>query len=258
MSLQGISSVTTGIIANLLVQATGTLISANSLYNVVNTCTGANGAVTLPAIPALNQRYTIKNQGIANCLIYPNGTAVTVNPAVANASIDALAINIAYILAPNSAVELICSGNIAGGSLGLQWYSMSLMGSAPVVACVVSATPFALPPSISGTVYSVTNTAGGTAVVTLPAPTTSGLRYDFICGSATMGAITRLDAGVGLLDGVCEIVNGTPVTVPIAGATNRFVNFLVASAIGDRVSLVSDGTHWKAFGLSSVIGLSFS
>lgn len=93
---------------------------------------------------------------------------------------------------------------------------------------------YALTAAMSGLVYVGTKTSA-TQVISLPAPTTAGLVFTFICGHAD-GEI-NIDPGA-----ATYTIKGVGISV---AATKDLKNTAASNAVGDSVTLVSDGvTNW--------------
>jgi len=95
---QNPSSVTTGIVANLLVQATATPIDYVSLFNQISVSTSANNAVVLPVNPLQGIAYSFRNDGVANLQVFP-ALGAQINSLGVNNSFSVPAGDIANILA---------------------------------------------------------------------------------------------------------------------------------------------------------------
>jgi hypothetical protein len=87
-----------------------------------------------------------------------------------------------------------------------------------------------------------------TNVVTLPAPS-SGVQFDFVYTDATaVVSITSTGANVfGVLFNQADTNEDT--NIPCAGVTT--VAFAAPALVGDRLSLVSDGTSYHAHGVTA-------
>ena len=125
----------------------------------------------------------------------------------------------------------------------------------PNPAIVATGPARTLLPSESGSIVVFTKAAALT--ITLPAPTTAGLRYDFVQNGAGAAQTVTIDAGAGLLLGNWNFTNAGGTT---AGTPARNLNFLTAaSALGDYATFVSNGTHWICRAFTGITGgLSFT
>jgi hypothetical protein len=105
-----------------------------------------------------------------------------------------------------------------------------------------SADTYALTAAQSGAVYIGTK-ASATQVISLPVPTTAGLRYTFVCGSAA-GEL-NIDPGAATYK-----ITGPGITVV---ATKDLKNTAATNVLGDTVTMVSDGTDtWWVTAISGI------
>lgn len=88
----------------------------------------------------------------------------------------------------------------------------------------------------SGTVF-LENAGSGTTTFTLPAATTEGLEYTFICGDA--GGEILIDPQTGEKISIKATADGANVA-PAAGTGIK--NTAASNVVGDLITLVSDGT----------------
>lgn len=104
----------------------------------------------------------------------------------------------------------------------------------------------------SGSIVLVSKAAAYT--ITLPAPTTAGLRFTFLGGATDAKAVT-INCGAGLCAGMWRQVNGT---ATVANNKNS-ISFTASSVIGDRIEAISDGAKWQVQGSTGVAdGMAFA
>ena len=99
----------------------------------------------------------------------------------------------------------------------------------------------------SGSIISITPSAGG-YTITLPAPTTAGMRFRFVQAANAAGATAITSTGANVrfkgLANAAQVASAGCTTVNIVGNA--------ANSVGDWVEMWSDGTNYFATGLSQV------
>lgn len=122
----------------------------------------------------------------------------------------------------------------SGGAITVE-AGATVTGIARPVRTSTEAT-YTLTHAMSGMVYRGTRDTS-TQIITLPAATTPGLEFTFICGHAS-GEI-NINPGTATMTGVA--FDGNALTV----ATNKDLkNTAATNVVGDVVTVVSDGTGW--------------
>ena len=103
-------------------------------------------------------------------------------------------------------------------------------------------TPIAVSASDSGKIFYLGRDPAPVAkVVNIPAPTTAGLKYDFIMqGTAAANATVTITSTAANIKGLWRQISGA---ATVAGPSTS-ITFTATSIPGDRVTLVSDGTSW--------------
>jgi hypothetical protein len=100
----------------------------------------------------------------------------------------------------------------------------------------------------SGKVFSV-NSAAAASSYTLPAPTTAGLKYSFYIGGAVSNAVTISSSGANIsgqaIAADATACGGSGITAGVIAAKTNII-FSSSSAVGDHISLFSNGTNYIA------------
>lgn len=112
---------------------------------------------------------------------------------------------------------------------------------------------YALTTALSGTVYVGTATSG-TQTYTLPAVATAGVYFTFICGHASGEILVTPQASEAIVMTSFAAVGvdaDTGIVAPAAGTGVK--NTAATNAIGDSLTLVSDGVQWNSVGITSGI-----
>lgn len=241
----------TGIVANLTVAATGTLIAPATTFAQVGTCTAANNSVLLSKA-VTGQALTIRNDGAAACQVFPPTTSV------ASGFIDALSAGVAAVIQPGGIMNLVCKDGWAWNSVGvIPAYSSSTglpTGSTLSIALTGTTTLTATSPQ-----NIIVGQLTGNSVIALPAAA-AGLQYDIrVHGTGTETKTLTVTATAAVIQGSGIVASGTAASnacVPIAARTNII---LTAALIGDSILLkCMDGTNWMAQVVTSAVTLSVS
>lgn len=112
---------------------------------------------------------------------------------------------------------------------------------------------YTLTTALSGTVYVATKSSS-TQTYTLPAVSTAGVYFTFICGHASGEILITPQASEAIVVTTFAAVGAdadTQIVAPAAGTGIK--NTAATNAIGDSITLVSDGTQWNGVGISSGI-----
>lgn len=112
---------------------------------------------------------------------------------------------------------------------------------------------YTLTTALSGTVYVATKTSA-TQTYTLPAVATAGVYFTFICGHASGEILITPQASEAIVVTTFAAVGAdadTAIVAPTAGTGIK--NTAATNAIGDSITLVSDGVQWNGVGISSGI-----
>jgi len=222
----------TGLVANLLVQATGTLIPANQTYSNFITVTTANNACLLPAGPLPSgTQFTIRNSGASGLQVFPN----------VGSAINGLAINLPYVIPVGQQANFVVASDSTLGAGCLRFLTMAESALAKTQLVDAGATR-TLTASESGSVFSVS--AAAARVYTLPA-VAAGLNYKFMI--TTAGANTVGITAAGLLNGAANLGAAGAVTCVVAAASNT-LQFAAAAPLGSWASVTCDGTVWHIAG----------
>lgn len=125
-----------------------------------------------------------------------------------------------------------------------------------ITAAVATAT---VTPQMNGTTFICTKQAAANTVVTLPDPTIAGLRFRFIMVQAAV-----INQTISLLSPIANTMTGIWIgaTPNVNSTANPSVNsnatFTGTARWGDYWDLTSDGTNWRAYGVTgAVAGLAF-
>jgi hypothetical protein len=119
---------------------------------------------------------------------------------------------------------------------------ISAAGEVPITSRISAEDTFALTAAMSGMTYIGTK-ASATQIISLPPPTTAGLYFAFVCGSAA-GEI-NIDPGAATYK-----ITAPGITV---ATTKDLKNTAATNVLGDCVELVSDGTDtWWAISISGI------
>jgi len=103
----------------------------------------------------------------------------------------------------------------------------------------------------SGMVY-VAMLGSATQTYTLPAVATAGVTFTFVCGHAS-GEILVTTAGTDPLVITSFAAVGVDADTGIVTVTTGVKNTAATNAIGDTLTIVSDGTTWFGLGITSGI-----
>lgn len=102
----------------------------------------------------------------------------------------------------------------------------------------------------SGTVY-IDTLGSGTSTFTLPAASTAGLTYSFVCGDAAGEIIVAVGTGDNIIGKTHGAENGTGIST--TATTGVLKNTAASNVLGDFTTLVSDGTtHWYMVSVAGV------
>lgn len=222
-------------------QAAATLIPTNQFDTKVTTCAGALDSVALPLNPVLQEVYTVSNRTANVCAIFP-GTAANasqINDYGSNS-------NTCYSpLAGGHTASFMALSNAAGVVTWAQ------LGNIPPINYAMLAAGALVHQECYDTTISLTSAAADFAI-TLPAPT-QGAKLKFLIVATAGTNQVQITATGALLLGQ-KVLNATWTNENTA-RTNVFLGNstgTIASTVGDRIEMYSDGTNWYWVGFGVV------
>ena len=133
-----------------------------------------------------------------------------------------------------------------------------VVGTVKPVITTAAATNYTLTAAQSGSTVFVTG-GGAASTITLPAPTTAGMYFDFILSADNAAIIGIVSPTAGTAKGAVLVSAGAAATSAVLGGAQVRCNFTATAKANDRVSCVSDGTNWNFSGQSvAAAGLAFA
>jgi hypothetical protein len=118
--------------------------------------------------------------------------------------------------------------------------------AAPIIQSALVGATVVLTAAQSGVVC-INRSTSGTPSWTLPAATTAGLEYTFICGNTTAGFTVT---------GAQVIHFKTSASGTVLTSTTTLTNTQGTAIVGDFISIVSDGAVWWMTGISGTFAAS--
>lgn len=112
---------------------------------------------------------------------------------------------------------------------------------------------YTLTTALSGTVY-VATLGSATQTYTLPAVATAGVQFTFVCGHASGEILVTPQASEAIVLTSFAAVGAdadTGIISPAAGTGVK--NTAATNAIGDNLTLISDGVQWNTLGITGGI-----
>lgn len=224
-------------------QAGALQIPQGQFFTNVGVVAASLDSMALPRLPILNQPYTVVNNGVNTCAIFPSNTSGD------NSIINNYAANVSFKLGCNASVIFTAVSNTTPAAVGgvVQWFASGYSGMPPVIN--LTATPATLNGSHANASV-VLNIATGT--FTLPAIASSvGMKLSFILGTTSVGTLQIINAAA------ATPIVGAAFGGPNAGVVSRTgagtlsVRFSTTCVLGDRIDLFCDGVQWYAQGWSS-------
>jgi hypothetical protein len=215
--------ISSGLTALGTVVGTALALVAGASFHEVSTCTSTNNGVICPANQPSGTAYRIRNDGVFTLSIYP----------ATGGQINALAANVPYLLASNSAVQIVHGGS-------LQAYTFE--NNSPAVIPVAASRQ--LLPCESGSIIAVTSAAVD-IVLTLPAPTVVGLKYKVILVATAGTNITQVTSTGANIVGTLVVCSGTAGNnAGLLPANATSINLVATALAGDSMELISTGAKW--------------
>lgn len=236
--------------ANGTTIASTTVLNPNCEYHNIATCTSTNYGVLLGQFK-LGSVHHIKNSGVHSALIFPANASSIINGETAGVGF--------WLAAAGGECDVIAVSN-SNETKPVVNYQVFNKSGVPVVPITANAN-YTVNAIDNGATFNLPATATTAGTITMPAPTTSSLKYSFVCGADMSTKTWTIACGAGLLDAFsCYQTNGATTGEFVLGdaAANAVVS--ATAKLGTQVDLISNGTSWigRAFSPSSNTGVSFT
>jgi hypothetical protein len=231
-----------GLIALGTDQGHGLALLSSVKYHQIGTCIAAANGVVLPANQPAGTSLIIRNDGAYSLSIHHPLVGGFINGLPATVAATGVG---AYILSPGCVIEIVLAGQN-------QAYTMGNIHPSTLIPIIAAYTVL---PCQNGASFLVAQSAVASYTITLPASTIPALKYTFINGGASNHNVS-IDCGAGNAEGNCLVAITAPIGYPVTA--QRYVSFLLtASALGDTLTVQSDGLNWNVSAISKVaLGMS--
>ena len=229
--------VQTGLVAAANNTQTAALqIISGPICNQIATCTATNNSCLLPLNPSVGSTCKIRNDGAVSLNVFPQ----------TGGQINALGVNVAYVVPPAGVVEFIAISTLNYVVINHQQQSFD-SGNILTVGDQAGGAGPTLTSANAGIVFISAQTTGATAIG-IPTPVGNlGLRYRFIA-NATLGQNVVITPAAGACWGVLANV---PVGGAYLGCINKAtISMLAAATLGTSLEMISDGSHWIVQGFA--------